>query len=177
MSEILRNIPIEEKLARLPEDMRDWAKEGLEIPGGLKKEELDNRPFLDYLHSRWAVGGHETGHEHMAKVEDWFVDGISITPEGNTLGYTRIIPNPNHSTEKIFTSRIAICYGGEAAEEILGIYDHRGCGSDRAQARYAQAFLGRAGVISEQRSYAHSSVGSFGRRYFSQKAWGLVRAA
>ncbi len=109
-----------------------------------KADRLKSRD-THYLHQEKEtrkVAYHERkGHERVARAKNWRVHKVSVLAEGAVLGYVMTSPNPTDPLHKQWRDFIVICLAGWAAEVNSGIDDHRGCGSDFAQADYAADVL------------------------------------
>lgn len=161
----------------------DWAdtrfKEGL-----LQEQDLEQPDNLVAFNLREPVALHEEGHAAVAKSRGWGVDFKTVIPEGNTLGLTKVTPDTSKSQDELILDAIAISAGGEAAEEVCGIYDHRGCGSDRFRQRFlANLYIRLTGsirnvseILSEQRSNARGILGSIGMGVHRRASMRFLRA-
>lgn len=141
-------------------DLQQWAQKGFNF-GYYNTSDIQRPRFLQQEYKNFQTATHERGHETVARALGWNVTKVSIIPEGNVLGFTMALPNPNKSFATLLLDKIAICFAGMAAEEALGNHDHRGCGSDFAQANYFAEILAR---MSGQDRSAMGSILSYGRR-------------
>ena len=96
---------------------------------------------------------HEAGHAIIGYLmpEHDPVHKVTIIPRGNALGVTMILPeeDKNSSSRRYLLSRIAMAYGGRAAEEIVGGADQvsTGASSDiRMASHYARNMVMRWGL-------------------------------
>ncbi|WP_390595064.1 ATP-dependent zinc metalloprotease FtsH [Simiduia litorea] len=96
---------------------------------------------------------HEAGHAIIGYLmpEHDPVHKVTIIPRGNALGVTMILPeeDKNSSSRRYLLSRIAMAYGGRAAEEIVGGPDQvsTGASSDiRMASHYARNMVMRWGL-------------------------------
>lgn len=81
------------------------------------------------------TSAHEWGHAVIAHALGGDVSVISVVPEGNRLGYTRVVFWNGPIDRRINAMMVSLC-GGWVAEEKVGIQDHRGCGMDMAMLDY-----------------------------------------
>lgn len=133
---------------------------------------------------RLPVAFHEEGHAVVAGSLGWSVLLRTVIPEGNALGLTKVSPNLAKSKENLILDAIAISVGGEMAEEMCGVEDHSGCGSDRFKQRILAAFYIRltgsirtvGEVVSEQQSRARSILSSIGSTMHGERSFSLLRA-
>lgn len=128
------------------------------------------------------VAWHEQGHAIVARAVGALVHKITVIPEGRSLGHC-ISSLSNFTGESALLRRMAICYGGKAAEELMGITDHSGCAADIATARrcaetishcYHQGKISIDYYISEALSWARSEVRN--RTYLDTEANRLCTA-
>ena len=131
-----------QKLLDLSPELREFAKQGLTF-GHFETKDLNNQNKLESEQKRFHTSMHENGHALVAKGCGWQVLVLSIVQEGNILGYVQTKPNPGKRLDQVLLEKIAICYAGMAAEELLGDKDHVGCGSDFYQAQIWANILSR----------------------------------
>jgi len=174
---------LNQAINKLPQDTQCWA----ELRYGqnlLTDSDIHNPGTLVNFHQRERVAFHEEGHASLARALGWTVLLETVVPDGSSLGMTKAAPNSSKTPDQLILDAIAISAGGEAAEEMLGVSDHSGCGFDRGKQRYlASIFLlitGSRGsvdsVISGQKSRARSFLGSIGLYTHQQNSMTLLRA-
>ena len=133
---------------------------------------------------RIPVAYHEKGHGGVARYIGWGVGLETVVPQGNSLGRTAAVPNSSKSEEELLLDGIAIAAGGEEAENMCGIEDHSGCGSDRFRQRLlAKLYISLTGsirsigsIISEQRGRARGILECIGLGEHKRRSMILVRA-
>ncbi len=165
------------------ERLTHWAKERYQ-QGLLTKQDLQKPDFLIIAEQREPVAAHEEGHAIVARGLRWGVNFETVIPNGNTLGLTEVSPAAGKSQPELILDSIAISIGGQAGEELTGITDHSGCGSDIFKQNFlADLYIRLTGsirsvgaIISEQTSRARSYIGSFGEFNHRQRSLSLVRA-
>ena len=80
---------------------------------------------------RYEVAIHEVSHAVAGRHFGWDINNITVVPEENTLGLTKLRPNSYHPDSQLLLESAAIAAASEIGEEMFGIEDHSGCGSDR----------------------------------------------
>lgn len=146
--------PAFKQLSRL---RQDFIKEEIRV-GEFTDKQLSDFNFIHKANKeaeRDETASHEHGHATVAKKLGWGVEVISIIREGNILGFTRISPDPTKSALQLMLDGIAIALGGMASEEMMGITDHRGAGSD---VRKAKELAKRASLIQFGNEEAAASI-------------------
>lgn len=153
--------------------------------GYLLPGQIENPRLIQELYGDSLTAKHELGHAAVARYFNWQVAAISIVRDGNTLGYTKTIPNEQISPLQAMQQYITICLAGMYAEEVCGQSDHSGCGSDIVQARYCATLLSHAaaarGIDAPPQSFlkrgaaqARSIISGLGEQQLDKQGWHLL---
>lgn len=135
--------------------------------------------FSDTLSVAEKVGAHEVGHLMAVILGGGRAHSVTTIPTAQYRGLTIGRPNPNNPLEH----QMVVCAAGLAAEEMMGLDDHRGCGSDMAKLDYLAKVVSRfkysgrispRSLVAEAKSKARSWMSGVGQAFLRQEALKLA---
>ncbi len=174
---------VAEKVLNLSPELRSWAVHGYQY-GYFNDEHLSDEKHLRRERKLFGTSAHENAHKLAVNHYNWNLHVISIVQKGNTLGYVEATPPMGISLKQMLLEKMVICFSGMAGEEAIGEDDHRGCGSDVAQANYFAEILSKFTeeyqgqfytLINWAKSEARNIVRSAGENHLKNESFDLMR--
>lgn len=135
--------PLEEKIQSISmlRGHERWVRESID-QHSFSEEALNVPESILLYKQRQKTSYHEAGHEGVA-VTLGDVAEISVKPEGRVGGYVRWMVNRSKGVMDQLFDMVTVSVASWVAEEMCGVNDHRGCGSDMGKARFGAALIYR----------------------------------